>query len=182
MNYGRFYQNPAGDFGSTYVNGVQYVGGIFSAGTDNVGTGFIFKWNNPTNAPFNLNQLGAYVSGAPAQGITVQPHIADPALDDSGIFLEQQLSNTLSIRAGFVYRYLHHDWEQVNTTLTSNLFTQPVQFYDPGPRRRDGHLRDRGNITAYDIPAGVAIPVSQYQMQTPVWQQCLLGQLRVRSQ
>ncbi len=163
MNWGRFYQNPAADFGSTYLNGLQYVGGTFSAGTDNVGTGFLFKWNNPTNAPFNVNQLGAFVSGAPAQGVTIQPHIQDPVLDDTGIFLEHQLSNSLSIRAGFVYRYLHHDWEQVNTTLTSPLFTKTVQFTDPGPTGVGG----TSQITAYDIPSNLTIPVSQFEIETP---------------
>ncbi len=167
MNWGRFYQNPAADLGSSIVNGLQYVGGAFSAGTYGVGPGFLFKWNNPTNAPFNLNQLGAYVGGASAQGVQVDPNIKDPVLDDTGIFLEHQVSNTFSVRAGFVYRYLHNDWQQVNTTLTSNLFTSQVQFYDSGP---DGVKRtsdDRGTTTSYDIPAGTTISVNQFTIERP---------------
>jgi hypothetical protein len=162
-NWGRFYQNPAGDFGSTYINGLQYVGGIFSAGTNNIGTGFIFDWNNPTNAPFNQSQLGAYVAGAPAQGVTVQPHIKDPVMDDTGIFVERQINSSTSVRAGFVYRFLHNNWQQTNITLTTPLFTQAKQINDPGP---SGSGTGK-TITVYDIPAGVPIPVSQFQMQTP---------------
>jgi len=166
MNWGRFYQNMAADFGSSSVNGVQYVGGTFSAGTYGVGTGFLFKWNDPTNAPFNLSQLGANVGGSSAQGVTVAPGIKDPVLDDAGIFLEHQLTNTLSVRAGFVYRFLHNDWQVVNTALTSNLFTNPVSFVDPGPDGVTGTADDR-NITLLDLPTGSKVPVGQTEIETP---------------
>src|SRR5262249_20200246 len=115
---------------------------------------------------FNISQLGSYVSGSSPASVTVAPHIKDPMMDDVSGFLERQITNTLSMRAGFVFRYMHHDWQKVDLARTSNLYTQPVSAVDPGPDGVKGTSDDRA-ITLYDIPSAAALPVSQFQMQTP---------------
>ncbi len=165
LNWGRFYSNPAPDFGSNNLNGLQYIGGS-GAGVPTSGTAFTFNWNNPTNAPFNISQLGSYVSGSSPASVTVARHIKDPMMDDVSGFLEHQITNTLSTRAGFVFRYMHHDWRKVDLARTSNLYTQPVSVVDPGPDGVKGDSDDR-TITLYDIPSTTPLPVSQFQMQTP---------------
>ncbi len=74
-----------------------------------------FTWNNPTNAAFNLSQLGSIV-GSPtvAQGSTVAPNLKDERFDDMGAIIQHQITNTLSIEGGFVFRELHHGWETIN--------------------------------------------------------------------
>ena len=161
LSWGRFYSNPAPDFGSNNINGLQYLG----AATPTTGSAFTFVWNDPTNAPFNLNQLGAYVSGS-STAVTVAPHIKEPVMDDTSAFLDHQISSTLSVRVGFVFRYMHHDWQKVDIARTYNLYTQPVSVVDPGPDGAKGTSDDR-TLMLYDIPSNVALPVSQYQMQTP---------------
>jgi hypothetical protein len=164
-NWGRFNSNPAPDFGSNNVNSLQYIGGA-AAGVPTSGTAFTFNWNNPNNLPFNINQIGSYVSGSSPAGVTVAPHIKIPVMDDASIFLDHQLSSTLSIRGGFVYRYMHHDWQKVDIARTYGLYTQPVSVVDPGPDGVKGTSDDK-NVTVYDIPNSTALPVSQFQMQTP---------------
>ncbi len=165
LNWGRFYSNPAPDFGSNNLNGLQYIGGA-GAGVPTSGTAFTFNWINPTNAPFNINQLGSYVSGSSPASVTVAPHIKDPVMDDTSVFLDHQVTNSLSVRAGVVFRYMHHDWQKVDLARTADLYTQPVSVVDPGPDGVKGTADDR-TITLYDIPSSVTLPVSRYQMQTP---------------
>ena len=80
-----------------------------------------FTWNNPTNAPFNLSQLGPIVGSATvAQGSTVQPNLKDERFDDMGVVIQHQLGNSLSIEGGFIFRELHHAWETINLALPAN--------------------------------------------------------------
>ena len=127
-----------------------------------------FKWNDPDNLPFNLNQLGAYVSGSPPVGATVDPHNKLPMVDEGTAFIDEQLTKTISIRTGIVYRYMHHNWQLRDIARTYNLYTQWITVDDPGPAGLKGGPTDRGNITVCcDIPAGTPLPVSQYELETP---------------
>jgi hypothetical protein len=154
VNWGRFYANPAPDFGNT-VNYLQP-------------TSYTFAWNDLNkDKQFQLNELGNYVSNTGGATVTVAPHIKSPAVNDASAFVEHQLSNDWSVRAGFVYRTLRHDWQQVDVARTANLYTNPVQAYDNGPDGVKGTADDRGAFTVYDIPTGVTVPVSRYQYQTP---------------
>jgi hypothetical protein len=154
VNWGRFLSNPAPDFGAN-VNSLQV-------------TSYTFGWNDLNHdGKFQNNELGAFVSNSGGANVSVAPHIKQPTIDDSSIFIERQLTNDLSIRAGFVYRYVHHNWQQVDVSRTASLYTQPVQFFDPGPDGVKGTSDDRGNVTVYDIPSGVTVPASVFQYQTP---------------
>jgi hypothetical protein len=153
ISWGRFHSNPNTDFGSS-VNPVQTAT-------------YTFNWNDLNHdGLFQPNELGSFVSNT-GGAASVAQGIENPRVDDAGIFVERQISNDLSIRAGFVYRTLSHNWQKVDIARTANLFTQAVQAYDPGPDGVKGTADDRGNVTVYDIPSGIAVPASQYQYQAP---------------
>lgn len=151
LNWGTFHSNPGNTLGGV-VNPLQEIT-------------YTFLWNNPNDLPFDVNQLGAFVSNKGNTGITVQPHIRAPSYDDAGATLERQLSNSLSIRVGFIYRALHHNWQQVDIARTANLFTLPVSKVDPGPDGIAG-TADDSTITLYDIPKA-QLPANQLQIQAP---------------
>lgn len=153
LSWGRFHSNPNTDFGSS-VNGLQT-------------TAYTFNWSDLNrDGKFQSNELGSFVSNS-GGAASVAAGIKNPLVDDAAIFVERQLSNDLSIRAGFVYRALHNDWQRVDTARTANLYTQAVQAYDPGPDGVKGTADDRGNLTVYDIPTGATVPASKYQYQAP---------------
>jgi hypothetical protein len=153
VSWGRFHSNPNTDFGSS-VNGLQT-------------TTYTFNWNDLNHdGQFQSNELGSFVSNS-GGAASVASGIQNPLVDDAGIFIERQISDDLSIRAGFVYRSLHHDWQKVDIARTADLYKQAVQAYDPGPDGVKGSADDRGNVTVYDIPSAISVPASQYQYQSP---------------
>jgi hypothetical protein len=151
LSWGRFYSSP-GNFIASGTNPVQQIT-------------YTFLWNNPNNLAFNVNQIGTFVSNTGGTSVTIQPHIKAPAYDDLDAVIERQLTNTLSIRTGFIYRSLRHNWQTVDITRTSNLFSLPTTKIDPGPDGIAG-TADDASITLYDIPKG-QVPASQLQVQAP---------------
>jgi len=85
--------------------------------------------------------------------------------DDLDAVIERQLTGTLSVRAGFIYRSLRHNWQTVDIGRTANLFTVPVVKTDPGPDGIMGTADDR-TFVLLDIPKG-QVPSSQAQIQSP---------------
>ncbi|SPF42052.1 conserved hypothetical protein [Candidatus Sulfopaludibacter sp. SbA4] len=119
-----------------------------------------FTWNNPNNLPFNVSQLGAIV-GSPkiAQGSSVQPHLQDGRFDDIGVVIEHQLTNTLSIRGGFIFREMHHDFQTINLALPAGDYTIPVQVKVPGlGYGLNGNTSDFQTITMWDVPKNLIGP------------------------
>lgn len=140
-------------------------------------TSYTFAWNDPTNAPFNLSQLGAFVSNSGGTNYSVQPHIKAPRFDDMGAVLQHQLTNSISIEGGFIFRELHHDWQAVDIGRIGSLYTLPVTKVIPGPN--DGCVGAPGSfncssgdqtgaqtVTVWDIPKNEIVP-SVLQYQTP---------------
>jgi hypothetical protein len=152
VSYGQYYSYPSTNI-ALAVNPVQAATATFT-------------WNNPNNAAFNLSQLGAIV-GSPsiAQGSTVQPNLKDERFDDMGIVLQHQLSNTLSVEGGFIFRELHHAWETINEALPASLYTLATVKAVPATWDAQGNVLTTRNITLYDIPG--KIPASQNQFSSP---------------
>jgi Carboxypeptidase regulatory-like domain/TonB dependent receptor len=127
----------------------------------------IFPWINPTNAPFNVSQLGPIV-GSPtvAQGATVAPNLKDERMDDAGVIVQHQINSSLSIEGGFVFRELHHAWETINLALPSNLFTLTKQVAVPATFNAQGQILTTRNVTMYDVPTNEIGP-SENQIASP---------------
>ena len=126
-----------------------------------------FTWNNPTNAPFNVSQLGPIVGSATvAQGSTVQPNLKDERFDDMGVVIQHQLGNSLSIEGGFIFRELHHGWETINLALPASLYTLPVQTQVPAAWDAQGNITSTRALTLYDVPKNLITP-SLNQISSP---------------
>ena len=153
LSYGQYYSYPSTNI-SLAVNPVQSASATFN-------------WINPTNAPFNISQIGSIV-GSPtvAQGATVSPNLKDERVDDMGLVIQHQLSNTLSIEGGFIFRELHHAWETINEALPASLFTLPVQKAVPATWDANGNVLTTNNVTLYDVPKNL-IAASQNQFSSP---------------
>ena len=124
-----------------------------------------FTWNNPNNLPFNVNQLGPIV-GSPSvsNGAIVAPHLKDPSFDDMGAIVEHQLTQTMSIRGGVVFRELHHDFETINLGLPASAFTIPVVVGVHGPNYGiNGNTSDVQQVVLMDAPKSAIGPtVNEY--------------------
>ena len=163
INYGRFYDNPSASFGQAY-NPIQYIGGG-TAGSPTSGSAMTFKWVNPTMAPFNLNQLGAFVSGSLPNTVTIDPNIQLPHMDEGAIFLEKQFTKTFSMRTGYVFRREIGSFFQSDLGRPYSMYTQPITVNDLGPDGLKNTADDRTLTVCCDIPTGTKLPVSQMQGQ-----------------
>jgi hypothetical protein len=153
VNWGQYYSFPSTNI-ALAVNPVQSASATF-------------LWNNPTNAAFNLSQLGTIVGSATvAQGASVDPNLKDERFDDMGIVVQHQLSNTLSIEGGFIFRELHHAWETINQALPASLFTVPVQENIPATWDAQGNVLTTRAITMWDVPKSLIGP-SLNQFSSP---------------
>lgn len=125
-----------------------------------------FKWNDPTNAPFNINQLTGIV-GSPtvAQGVSVSSNLKDERMDDMGIILQHQLTNTLSIEGGFILKEVHNSPETFNNALPASLFTLAKTESVPATWNSTG-ITSYQNTTVYDVPAN-EIGASQDELESP---------------
>ena len=139
LNYGRFYSYPSTNIASA-VAPLQAASATFT-------------WNNPNNLPFNISQLGPIV-GSPSvpTGSFVQPGLQDESFDDMGAVIQHQLSDTLSIEGGFIFRELHYSPETINVNLPAALFTIPVQKDIPIAFDASGNVTGTRSVTLWDVP------------------------------
>jgi outer membrane receptor protein involved in Fe transport len=151
-SWGRYYYNP-GSRGD--VNPVQL-------------TTYTFNWiDSNQDRSFTINELGSFVSSSGGVRNTIDPNLGQPYTDDMSLWLERQIMPQVSGRVGFVYKRLEDLYQNVELARVSSLYTAIIQGYDPGPDGIRGNQDDVGALTLFDIPAGVTVPASQTQLQTP---------------
>ncbi len=160
-NWGRYYLNPS-IVESQLAN--PLLAPAPGGGTQQ--SGFTFGWNDLNHdGKFTPNEFGPFVSNSGSTSASIDPHIRDPYLDDMSGFVEHELAPDLTLRVGFIYKRLRHNWQQVETAQVGSLFTQAVTAYDPGVT---GVSSTGGTpFTVYDIPSSTTIPNSIQQVQTP---------------
>ncbi len=152
ISYGRYYSNP-----STVISAAVNPTRELSA---------TFGWNDLNgDKKFTNNEFGAFRSTSAGGALaTIDPNIKHPYMDDISAFLEHNITHGLIFRGGFVYRKQARDWANIEIARNTGLYTGTVNFTDPGP---DGTTPTV--IQVADIPAGVTIPASQTQYQSPDW-------------
>ena len=139
LHYGRYYYNPGAGFGLPRSTARSTSAPSTPRRRLRLqGTAMTFKWNDPTLAPFNLNQLGAFVSGSQPSTATIAPGIKTPYMDEYTAFIEKQLTKTFSLRAGYVFRKT----APANFRIGPGPPVQPVHAMDHGGR--SGHVRLEG--------------------------------------
>jgi hypothetical protein len=132
-----------------------------------------YKWNDvngnsdfdfdPAN-PFASPELGAFVSTDGAKGNVYRP-VDQPKVQEATIFLEREVANHLSVKAGYVYKKMYDMYRLVNLARPYEVYDIPITTVDPGPDGTVGTGDEGGPVTYYDYnPAyrGPAFEQSSY--------------------
>jgi hypothetical protein len=115
-------------------------------------------------------QSAAATSQALEGAIGVDPNIKAPSSHEASIFFERQLSDTMGLRTGFVYK-TEDDLiatYQPGRSVLNNAYSVPFNFTDIGVDGRAGTADDKV-ITLYGMPSaqGASFPTRQVVMNVP---------------
>jgi hypothetical protein len=138
-NYGLYWHNP----GAT----------VASNGNPNTASkSATYTWND-----INLDQRwqpGEQVAetAASLEGlITVDPNIEAPYTHEASFWLERQLTDTMGVRGGFVYKTEDDLIATLQPDRPASVFTVPYAYTDIGVDGRTGTADDR-TLTFYGLP------------------------------
>ncbi len=158
-NYGLFWHNPGVTLGSD--------------ANPNIAEKFVtYNWNDANgNQRYDAGEtVGAPTTQQVSGTISLNPDVKQPYTHEAGIFFEQQLTETIGARAGFVYKT---EDDLTGTTFPGrpvSAYSVPFAFRAAGP---DGILNngDDDNITLFGIPTtadiGTRFPVNQVVDNVP---------------
>jgi hypothetical protein len=143
-NYGYFWHNPGVGVGS-------------EANPNTAAKQETYQWND-TNGDrrWQPGEQGNRLSQALEGGVLLQDGIKQPYTHEASVWLERQLSDSVGIRGGFVYK-TEDDLIDANYQPLRglNAFTVPFTFVDIGLDGRRG-TADDSNITMLGLPSAGA--------------------------
>ena len=157
-NYGLFRHNP----------GV----GLGGDANPNIASKFVtYNWNDLNgDRRFQLGEQGAQTANQTAGSIFLNPDIKQPYTHEAGLFFEQQLTDTLGARVGFVYKT---EDDLTGTTYPgrpASAYSTAFNFVDVGPDNIRGNGDDK-NITLFGIPTtadlATRLPLTQVVDNVP---------------
>ncbi len=138
-NYGLYWHNP----------------GAGVAGSGNANTAdkrATYSWNDVNgDRRWQPGEEGAQVSASLEGAIGVDPNISAPYTHEASVWLERQVTDTMGVRAGFVYKTEDDLIATYQPFRGPSAFTVPYTFVDIGVDGRSGTADDR-NLTLYGIP------------------------------
>ncbi|MGE3274828.1 MAG: carboxypeptidase regulatory-like domain-containing protein [Vicinamibacterales bacterium] len=127
-----------------------------------------YTWNDLNgDGLFQFGEQGTLVQDRTgARGVQIDPNIKQPYTHEASAFFEQQLTDTLGMRVGYVYK--------TNDDLTSNYqpfrpisaYTSPFNFTDIGEDGVRGTADDQV-LTLYGIPSSELGASTTVFMNTP---------------
>src|SRR5690606_14919013 len=117
-----------------------------------------FQWNDLNgDRVYQLGEEGAQTASALAGGISVDPNMKQPYTHEVGLFFEQQLTDVLGTRLGYVYK-TEDDLFGIfvpGRSALNGAYSVPFDFTDVGVDGRRGTADDR-NLTLFGMPADQA--------------------------
>jgi hypothetical protein len=138
-NYGLYWHNP----------GVA-VGGNGNPNT--AGKSATYSWNDINgDRRWQPGEQGAQVSASLEGAIGVDPNIKAPYTHEAAGWLERQLTDTMGVRAGFVYKTEEDLIATYQPNRGPSAFTVPYTYTDIGVDGRSGTADDRA-LTFYGMP------------------------------
>ena len=143
-NYGYFLHNP----------GV----GVGSAANPNIpGKQRTYNWNDANgDRRWQAGEEGTIVSNLLEGGVELDPAISQPYTHEASGWIERQLSDTLGLRGGFVYKTEDDLIDNSAQPLRPpSAFTVPFDFVDIGLDGRRGTVDD-STIQMFGIPTALA--------------------------
>ncbi|MEW6320949.1 MAG: carboxypeptidase regulatory-like domain-containing protein [Acidobacteriota bacterium] len=157
-NYGLFWHNPGVGVGS-------------DANPNTPGKSATYAWNDLNgDRRWQPGEQGALTSASLQGTISLDPNIKAPVTHEASVWLERQLSGTMGVRAGFVYK----SQDDLIATYTPNrsilngAYSVPFSFVDIGVDGIRG-TADDATRTLYGMPSSAAsqFPTNQVVMNLP---------------
>jgi len=111
-----------------------------------------YVWNNPTNAAFNVSQVGSLVSHTDPSTtpVTVDPNLKATHTDEFTLGVSQEVIRNVAVNAEFIYRKDNDLPWSINSNLSPADYTAVVGT-DPGPDGKLGTADDGGQLTFYNL-------------------------------
>jgi hypothetical protein len=130
-NYGFFWHNPGVGIGS-------------SANPNTAAKQATYQWNDVNgDRRWQPGEQGNLLSQALEGGVGLQDGIKQPYTHEASVWLERQLTDSVGLRGGFVYKteddLIDTNWQPFRT---SSAFTSPFDFTDVGLDGRRGTADD----------------------------------------
>lgn len=142
-NYGMFWHNPGVTLGSD--------------ANPNIAEKIVtFQWNDLNgDRRFQLGEQGQETARQVSGAISLNPDIKQPITHEFGLFFEQQLTDTLGARVGYVYKTEDDLTGVTFPNRPLSAYSVPFTFVDVGPDNVRGTGDDQ-NLTLYGIPTASA--------------------------
>ena len=138
-NYGLYWHNPGAGVGG-------------SGNPNTADKRATYNWNDINgDRRWQPGEEGSQVSASLEGAIGVDPNIKAPYTHEASAWIERQLSETMGVRAGFVYKTEDDLIATYQPFRGPSAFTAPYTFVDIGLDGRTGTADDR-NLTFYGIP------------------------------
>ena len=146
LNYGLYWFNPGVGLASD-GNVNQAVKSITYAWNDNKVCPGCIAGDKIYQPGEELNQTGSSLTGT----ISVDPNLKDPYSQQATGYFEQQLSEGVGARVGFVYLGIRNQFGVMQALRPASAYTVPFNVTDPGPDGAVG-TGDDALRTFYGIP------------------------------
>ncbi|MDP3716533.1 MAG: carboxypeptidase regulatory-like domain-containing protein [Acidobacteriota bacterium] len=139
-NYGLYWHNPGpGLAGSSNAN--------------QAAKSATYGWNDANgDRRFQMGEQGNLLASALAGAVSIDPGIKQPFTHEFGTFFEQQLTDTMGARVGFVYKTEDDLWATYRPGRPISAYTVPFTFVDIGVDGTRGTGDDR-TLTLLGLPA-----------------------------
>jgi hypothetical protein len=91
-----------------------------------------YQWNDANgNKRFDAGEQGNLLSNALAGAVVFDRDIKQPFTHEASVFFEQQLTDVLGVRAGYVYKTEEELWAQWNARRPASAYTVPFSWTSP---------------------------------------------------
>jgi hypothetical protein len=156
-NYGLYWHNP----------GVS----VPASGNPNIASkSSTWNWNDANgDRRWQPGEETTFVSAALEGAITVDPNIKAPYSHEVSTWLERQVTDTMGVRAGFVYKTEDDLIDTYQPGRPPEVFAVPYNFTDIGVDGRSGTADDR-TLTFFGLPsanANTLFPSNSVVMNVP---------------
>ncbi|HWI17058.1 MAG TPA: carboxypeptidase regulatory-like domain-containing protein [Vicinamibacterales bacterium] len=138
-NYGLYWHNPGA--------------GVGGNGNPNTATKTAtYQWNDINgDRRWQAGEEGSQVSASLVGSIGVDPNIKAPYTHEASAWLERQITDTMGVRGGFVYKTEDDLIATYQPLRGPSAFTVPYSYTDIGVDGRSGTSDDR-TLTFYGMP------------------------------
>ncbi|MFA5910755.1 MAG: carboxypeptidase regulatory-like domain-containing protein [Vicinamibacterales bacterium] len=150
-NYGLYWHNPGAGVGG-------------NGNPNTAAKSATYSWNDINgDRRWQAGEQGNQVSATLEGAIGVDPNIKAPYTHEASAWLERQLSDTMGVRAGFVYKTEDDLIATYQPLRGPSAFTVPYTYNDNGVDGRAGTSDDR-QLTFYGMPNSQAANFSNRQV------------------